>query len=412
MRFRVNKENVEAVEKGDRDVYLWDDKLPGFGAKVTPAGARIYVLKYRARRAQRWLVIGRHGDITADKARARAMKLRGVIADGGDPAQARDDRSAEPTIDDLADRYLSEYAEAHKKPSSAAEDRRNLKLHVRPELGSLKAGEITRQDVLKLHHKMRDTPGAANRVVALLSKMMVLAEEWGIRPEGSNPCRRVKKFEENARERFLSTEEFKKLGDALNAAERDGEHPSGTAIIRLLLLTGCRLSEILTLQWSYVDFERSVARLPDSKTGAKVVRLGAPALKLLADLPRTESPFVFPRARGANISADRTRKVGQGHFVGIQRIWQRVRKAAGLEDVRIHDLRHAFASLSVMGGVSLHVTGALLGHRQAVTTQRYAHLADDPLQAAAERVSSAVAAALAPPKRKANVAKLRRRAVP
>jgi integrase len=394
MRFRVNKENVEAIKPSDRDSYLWDDKVPGFGAKVTPKGARIYVLKYRARGAQRWLVIGRHGDITADKARSRATKLRGIIADGGDPAQARDDRSAEPSIDDLSDRYLEEYARPHKKPRSAEEDRRNLKQHVRPELGQLKAGDVTRQDVLKLHHKMRETPGAANRVLALLSKMMALAEEWGIRPENSNPCRRVKKFEENARERFLSTEEFRRLGDALADAESKGEHPSGIAIIRLLLLTGSRLSEILTLQWPHIDFEQSLLRLPDSKTGAKVVRIGAPALKLLAELPRTTSPYVFPRARGATTSPDRTRKVGDGHFVGIQRIWQRVRRAAGLEDVRIHDLRHAFASVSVMGGVSLHMTGALLGHRQAVTTARYAHIADHPLQAAADRVASAVAASL------------------
>lgn len=409
MKMRLTKTAVEALAPADSDTYAWDDKTPGFGVKVTPKGARVYVLKYRAGRAQRWMVLGRHGDVTVEQARKKATKLRGAVADGKDPARARDARAAAPTIDELADRFLDEYAEPHKKPRSVEEDRRNLKIHVRPELGHMKAGDVTRQDILKLHHKMRETPGAANRVVALLSKMFALAEEWGVRPEGSNPCRKVKKFEENARERFLATEELQRLGKALDAAERDGEHPSGIAIIRLLLLTGCRLSEILTLQWSFIDFEHSVLRLPDSKTGAKVVRLGAPALDLLAKLPRFEGPFVFPRARGAKVAPDRKRRVGAGHFVGIERIWQRVRARAALDDVRLHDLRHTFASWGVMGGVSLHMTGALLGHRQSQTTMRYAHLADDPLQAAAERVAGRIAATMKPSKAGAEVVDMPKR---
>jgi integrase len=394
MKTRLSKTSVEAIAPGSKDIYAWDDRTPGFGVKVTPAGGRVYVLKYRTAGAQRWLVLGRHGDVTLDQARTKAIKLRGAVADGKDPARLRDEHAAEPTVDQLADRYLAEYAEPHKKQRSVEEDRRNLKLHIRPELGALKVSALARQDILKLHHKMRATPGAANRVQALLSKMFGLAEEWGIRPEGSNPCRRIKKFEESSRERFLTTYELQRLGLALREAERDGEHPSGIGIIQLLLFTGCRRSEILTLQWSFVDLERCCLRLPDSKTGAKVVRLGAPALDLLSGLPRFASPFVFPAARGVNKSPDRERRVGAGHFVGIERIWQRVRARAGIGDVRLHDLRHTFASWSVMGGATLHMTGALLGHRQAGTTMRYAHLADDPVQAAADRVARAIAGAL------------------
>lgn len=394
MKTRLSKTGVEALAPGPRDVYAWDDRTPGFGVKVTPAGSRIYVLKYRAQGAQRWLVLGRHGEITVEQARTKAIRLRGAVAAGEDPAHTRDAHAAEPTVDELADRYLAEYAEPHKKPRSVEEDRRNLRLHVRPEFGALKVSAITRQDMLKLHHKMRATPGAANRVQALVSKMFGLAEEWGLRPESTNPARRIKKFEERARDRFLTTDELQRLGQALEEAERDGEHPSAIAIIRMLLLTGCRLSEILTLQWSFVDFERSCLRLPDSKTGAKVVRTGAPALDLLSGLPRFASPFVFPAARAANSSADRKRRVGAGHFVGVEHIWQRIRSRAGLDDVRLHDLRHTFASWSVMGGATLHMTGALLGHRQPGTTMRYAHLADDPVQAAAERVSGTIAGAL------------------
>jgi hypothetical protein len=193
--------------------------------KVTPKGARVYVLKYRAAGSQRWLTLGRHGEITAEEARTKAVKLRGAIADGKDPSRIRDDAAAAPTVDELADRYLAEHAAPHKKPRSIEEDRRNLVLHVRPNLGDLKAGEVTRQDILRLHYKLRVTPTAANRVQALLSKMFELAEAWGIRPEASNPCRRVPKYTERSRDRFLSTDELNRLGEALDAAERDGEHP-------------------------------------------------------------------------------------------------------------------------------------------------------------------------------------------
>jgi integrase len=392
MRTRLNKTAVEAIDPGDRDIYAWDDRTPGFGVKVTPRGARIYILKYRAGRAQRWLVLGRHGDVTTDEARIKATKLRGAIANGEDPAFARDERAAEPTVDELADRFLKEYAQPHKKPRSLEEDRRNLEKHVRPAIGRMKAGDVTRQDLLKLHHKMRATPGAANRVMALCSKMFGLAEEWGIRSAESNPCRHIKKFAEHARDRFLSADELQRLGKALNEAALD-EHPNGIGIIRLLLLTGCRLSEILTLEWSHVDFERGCLRLPDSKTGAKVVHLGTAALDLLASLPRYARPFVFPAVRRAS-GAPRSRRVGLGHFVGIQRVWQRVRARAGLDAVRIHDLRHTFASWSVIGGASLHITGALLGHRQTATTARYAHLAADPMREAASRVAGTLATAL------------------
>ena len=389
MKLRLTKTAVEGIVRAARDTYGWDTQVAGFGVKVTPAGGRIYVLKYRSAGAQRWVALGRHGDITADQARTKAIKLRGAVAEGQDPARIRDDRATEPTVGELADRYLIEHAEPHKKPRSVEEDRRNLKLHVRPALGGVKAGVVTRQDVMRLHHQLRATPIAANRVQALLSKLFDLAEQWGIRPENSNPCRRIPKFKEGRRKRFLSSDELGRLGEALTAAERDGEHPSGLAIIRLLLLSGCRRDEILTLKWRFVDFEHGCLRLPDTKTGEKEVYLGPPALALLAEFPRTESSFVFPAARRG--------KVDTGHFVNINPIWQRIRARAGIEDVRLHDLRHTFASWSVMGGATLHMTGALLGHRQSATTARYAHLAAEPQLAAAARTARALAGALAGP---------------
>jgi integrase len=393
MRARLTKTAVEALEPGSRDIYAWDDRVAGFGMKVTPKGARVYVLKYRAGRLQRWMTLGRHGEITAEQARAKAVMLRGAIAGGADPARDRNDGAAEPTVDNLADRYLEQYAAPHKKPRSVEEDERNLKLHVRPELGQMRVGDVARQDILKIHHRLRATPVAANRVTALLSKMFSLAEEWGIRPEGSNPARHIKKFAERSHKRFLSIGELQQLGKALTEAEAEDEQPIGIAIIRLLMLTGCRRAEILTLRWSFVDFDRSCLRLPDSKTGDKVVRLGAPALDLLADLPRfAHSPFVFPALR--HTTPGGKRRVGAGHFVGIERVWSRVRNRAGIDDIRLHDLRHTYASWAVMGGMTLPMIGELLGHRQPSTTARYAHLADDPLRAAADRVAGTIASAL------------------
>ena len=274
-----------------------------------------------------------------------------------------------------------------KKPRSVEEDRRNLAIHVRPAIGATKASDVTRQDILRLHHDLRSTPTAANRVRALLHKMFELAEEWGIRPEATNPCRRVPKYKEQSRQRFLSTAELTRLGEVLGEAERAGEHPSALAIIRLLLLTGCRLGEILTLQWSFIDFERGCLRLPDSKTGPKTIHLAPAALDLIAALPRFTSPYVFPAGHAG-------RGRGAGHFVGAPRVWRRIRTLAGLAGVRIHDLRHTYASHAIMGGMSLYMAGSLLGHRQPATTARYAHLSDEPQQAAAARVGATIAGAL------------------
>ncbi len=227
-------------------------------------------------------------------------------------------------------------------------------------------------------------PIAANRCLALLSKMLNLAEAWGLRPDGSNPTRHVAKYRERKVERFLSNVEFARLGTVLEEAARTGEHASVVAAIRLLILTGARRDEILSLRWEHVDFERGCLRLPDSKTGAKTIPLGAPALELLADLPRlNDNPYVLPGARPGR------------HYVGLGKAWRRLRAKAELPDVRLHDLRHSYASVGAGQNESLHVIGALLGHRDTASTQRYAHLSDDPMRAAADRISGHLAAAMA-----------------
>ncbi len=384
MKVKLTKRTADSAKFGERDLFLWDSVLPGFGLKVTPKGRRVFVLQYWVNGRARRVTLGLYGaELTVDQARAKARNLRGQVAAGGDPAAERARVRAIPTLAEFAERYMAEHAAVKKKPRSYEGDALNLRLHVLPTLGRLRLDQVTRADVARFHAGMRDRPFQANRCLALLSMMFTLAEAWGVQPDGSNPTRHVQKYPERKVERYLSDAELARLGGALEDAANTGEHPSVIAAIRLLIFTGCRRDEILKLRWEYVDFERGCLNLPESKTGAKVVPLGAPALELLAKLPRNEgNPFVLPG------------KVPGKHFVGIQKAWERLRAQAGLSDVRLNDLRHTHASVGAAAGESLLVIGALLGHQQQATTQRYAHLSDDPVRAAAERIDEHLEAAL------------------
>ena len=402
-RGKITARSVTAVEPDQRDTYLWDSELAGFGLKVTPAGRRTYLVQYRlggrGGRTRR-VTIGRHGSPwTPDGARRRAKELLGVVASGGDPAEARTREREDLTIGQLCDLYVAEGC-ATKKPSTMATDRGRIERHIKPLLGRKQCRAVTRADVERLMQDVaagktaadvrtgpqgraivRGGKGTATKAVSLLGAIFTFAVERGLRPD--NPAHGVRTYRSRNFERFLSPREYARLGEALAATERDGGNPAGIAAVRLLAMTGCRKSEILSLRWEHVDFEHQCLRLPDSKSGAKVVPLGAPALALLAGLPRTEgNPHVLPGASE------------EGYFVGLPKIWRRVRARAGLEGVRLHDLRHSFASVGAVGGDSLLIIGKLLGHRQSATTQRYAHLSDDPLKSSADRISRDIAAAL------------------
>lgn len=383
---KLTKRLVDSTAPGPSDVFLWDSELPGFGLKVAPSGRRVYVFQYARGSRRPRMTIGPHGaPWTPDTARKEALRLRGEVARGGDPASVKSEAKGAPTMKDFADRYLREHAEPKKKAASVRNDKLLLRLHVLPTLGRLKVADVTRADVTRLHLAMKETPMQANRALALLSKMFNLAERWGIRPEHSNPCRHVEKYRELRRTRFLSETELAALGKVLAKTERAKSEPwQATAAIRLLLFTGRRVSEVLSLRWADVDFERAVLTLPDSKTGAKSFALAPPALEVLKALPRIEdNPHVLP---------GRTRK-GKP-FVGLPHVWHRLREKAGLDGVRIHDLRHAFASAGASSGEALTLIGALLGHTTPTMTARYAHLSDNPVRAAGDRIAAIMAAAL------------------
>jgi integrase len=394
---------------------LWDTgkgAVTGFGARRQAKDRDeqtrgvSYVLKYRFQGRQRMFTIGRHGaPWTPETARKEAQRLLGRVVSGEDPADKKAAALAELTVSDWFDVYERDWSKLHKKSSTVAEDRRNFKKHIEPEIGPLKLAAVTDQHAVRIHRNRRDHPANGNRVIALLSHMFTVAVSPGFRavPKGHpNPTAEVELYPEKARERFLSAAELARLGKALDRAEQgwqpheaaalpDNERPArlspedwrAIAAIRLLLFTGARRSEILTMRWDWVDAERGVARLPDSKTGAKTIPLPAPAVEIMAALPRFKgNPHVLP--------GDKTGT----SFVGISKPWQRIRKLAKLDDLRLHDLRHAYASLAVANNESLYLVGAVLGHRQADTTERYAHLSADPVKALADRNAARIAAML------------------
>jgi integrase len=387
MRDKITKRAVDALKPAadGREAVIWDTQVKGFGVRTQRGGSKSYIVHYRVGSGRgaplRKLTIGKHGaPWTPETARSEAMRLLGLVESGADPGADKIARKEAPTVTDLAERFLAEHAEAKRKASTAAAYRKLLNKIILPAIGQRKVAEVTRADLTKLHHANRATPYQSNRLMAVLSKMFNLAEQWGLRPDGSNPCRHIERFAERHRERMLSAAELGRLGDALAAYSGS---PYSVAAIKLLVFTGARLGEVLGLEWDWIDIERGEARLPDSKTGAKTLHLPPPALALLAELPRLDgNPHVIVG-----------QKVGAS-MVNLEKPWRAIRAMAGLNDVRLHDLRHAFASVAASSGMGLPIIGKMLGHTQAATTARYAHLASDPVKAAAAAVAGKIAAAM------------------
>ena len=379
----ISRRTVEALKAGKDTVY-WDSELPGFGIRVYPTGAKHYVVQTRSRGATKRLTVGRHGVIAPEEARRRAALIIARIKAGEAPVPEplAAQRADEPTVAELAARYLEEYAELRCKPNTVTAYRQRATRHIVPALGKLPIGRVRREDVRDMHYGLRATPVMANRVVDLLSRMFNMAESWGLLPEGSNPCWRQVKYRERPRERFLTAGEFRRLGRVLSEAEGSGAiSVHAAAAIRLLMLTGCRKNEILTLRWTDVDLEARELHLADSKTGARTISLSPEAALVLAGIPRVEGNlWVIP----SRIKGECMRN--------IDHPWYIVRKRAGLNDVRLHDCRHSFASRALALGESLPAIGKLLGHAQVETTARYAHLARDSMHEAAARIAGSIAA--------------------
>lgn len=398
---KITLKALESLQDGD---FVWDTELRGFGVRARSRGL-YYLLKTRVKGQQRWFTIGKHGaPWTPEKARKQVLSLLGEIAAGQDPAEVRDDLKKRLSVAELCEIYLKEGC-GEKKPTTLATDKGRIERHIKPLLGRKDVRTLTRRDVEQFMRDVADGKtaadvrtgkrgraiveggkGTATRTVGLLGGIFSFAVYRGILVD--NPARGVKRYKDKRMERFLSEAEMSALGLAISGMESEGKiTPFAAAAMRLLILTGARRGEILSLQWPWIDFERTMAFLPDSKTGQKHIYLSAPALEVLNNIPRHEgNPHV--------ICGDTQGK----HLADLKRPWTQVLARAGIAGLRIHDLRHNFASVGAMGGMSLPMIGKLLGHLRTETTARYSHLADDPIKAANERIGARLANGIMPRK--------------
>ena len=400
MRERLTKSVVERVEAGPRDIIVWDRDVKGFGLKITPSGRKVYFAFYRTLSGQqRKPAIGVHGKVTAEEARQIAKRWIAAALTGQDISGERQEARAASLVRDLAKRYLEEYATCFKKPRSCQSDQSNLNNHVLPLIGTKKVAEVTRADIETVKAAIREGktaarrkakyrgrsitvggPGAANRTISLLSKMMSCAVDWGMRSD--NPALRIKKYPEHRKDRFLDSDEIQRLLSVLKVAKEQGtETVHVVACFRLLLFSGLRLGEVRDMHWEDFDPRRGTLRLHDSKTGARTVPLNSQAISVLQKHVSTKiGSFVIQSATGQGRPA-------------LGKPWQRIRKLANIDDTaNIHCLRHTFASWAVMGGLSLAQTGALLGHKSSQTTLRYADHLTEAVRGYSQKTANLIAA--------------------
>lgn len=409
MKVKIGRRALSAVPAVSRPTVFYDTELTGFGLKVSPTGAQSYIVEYRPGAggravAKRRMVLGRPKTMAPEEARSLASNILARVRLGQDPAAERASERKAETVGDLLDSFLDDHIRLKRKPRTAKLFQGYVDNHIRPALGMRKAGALTRSDVDRLHKTIgKRRPVTANRVLALIGASYSYGLRSGrLNDSVKNPAKEIEKFREKVRERFLSEVELSRLGKAIREAETVGtpwiresrsKHarklenqvtnigPHAAAALRLLIFTGARLREILDLRWEHVDFDRGLLFLPDSKTGKKTIVLGAAALSVLEQLPKVGS-FVIAGADNERPRSD------------LQRPWALVSNRAQLSGLRLHDLRHSFASVGAGSGFSLPVIGKLLGHSNVKTTERYAHLAADPLRRASDAISGAIAEAM------------------
>jgi integrase len=387
---KISKRTADALTPAPKDAYLWDGMVKGFALKVTPRGTKTYLFEYKDdHRKTRRVTIGHHGVITAEQARDKAKALAAEVELGGNPAAERSDRKSAATVSSLAEQWIEEHVAARRKAKTLHDYRGWLDRHILPMIGSMRVPEVQSRDVEKVVRSLSDHPTTANRVLAVISSMFTFAIRQHIVRD--NPARGIERNKETMRKRHLSPEELNRLGDVLRKAEARGDNQAGIDAVRVLLLTGMRRGEVEALEWQFVDWGSNQLCLPDSKSGEKTVPLGQSAIDLLKairarqeqDATFNENEFVFP---GKN-----------GHLIGLPKMWRKWRSEAGVEDVRVHDLRHTYGSFGASGGTPLFVISGVLGHKSTATTERYAHLQANPAKTAADSISSAIDAALTDP---------------
>lgn len=398
---KFTKRLLEAIEPSDKRQVLFDDEFTGFALRVSPNGRKTFYYSYRPGKGRgaekKWVMIGSFPEWTVEQARQRCKEMASAVHQGVDPAAALQEEKAALTVSEAMDAFYQEYVEKL-KPNTIAFYKHIIDHHLKPQLGKLRAKALGYADIAKLHTRLKGKPYMANRCIAVVSVFLNWCEKHGYRDRNTNPSKDIALYREHKRQEFMGATELSILGDTLDRMERtwlerqstkekrtgdlvDTITPQAAAAIRLLMFTGARRGEILALKWANIDLEQGVAVLPDSKTGFKVLQLPAPAMAVLNGLPQV-SEYVFPSPSAA------------GHMVNIKDAWGDVLKQSGLTGWRLHDLRHAFASMMVNSGASLPIVGKILGHSNVSTTQRYAHLEQNPARKAAEDAAAKIAQAL------------------
>ena len=379
---RITKRTVDALRVADKDTVFWDRDLAGFGVRVHATGRKVYVVQTRGPAGAKRVTLGLHGDLSADEARKQAAVVIDRIKRGEAPVPAPSE--PELTVEALAERFMRMHVEQHCKPSTVTTYRSVLDNHILPALGAKAVRAVGPKDIAALHHALRETPGTANSAVRVVSAMFGRAQAWELIAPGRNPRRSVRPYKLRSRERFLTPDEYRRLGRAMREARADGSVPrAAVAAIRLLMLTGCRHSEILSLRWDDVDRTAGELRLRDAKAGPRMVPLTAPVAAVLDAIARAPgNPWVIAAQKPGT------------HLSSLRPWWHSIRTRAGLGDVRLHDCRHSFASRALALGESVSAIAKLLGHRKVSTTVRYLHLMRDAERAAAARVGDSIGAHL------------------
>ncbi len=382
----LTEKRIRDLKPRDRNHIEWDDEIVGLGVRITPAGAKAYVLNYRINGRSRRMTLAKVSEMKLADARSLAAEYMTQVRRGTDPMADREGRRTAPTVADLCDRYLDEHAKPKKSARSAREDERQIAKYLRPALGNRKVADIDFEDIERLHRKMKATPYQANRVLALASKMFQLAEKWKLRPPHTNPCRLVERFKEASRERYFSPQELKAIGAALVAVEEDEKRPANpfaVLALRLAMFLGLRIGEVASLRWENVDLESGTLRLPETKTGARTHTLPSPAQALLATAPRLGECVIPGRDPNAPLN-----------HKAIHKVWDRVRKLAKLEDARIHDIRHTVATMAAETGAGAHLVRDLIGHKTLAMANLYVGRMNEPVRDLREKVAGAIDAAM------------------
>jgi integrase len=381
MKQKLTKKFIDSLKEENLiDSVVWDTEISGFGLKITLKGKKVFLLKYRNSLGKQCKPsIGDYGSITPEQARDIARQWKARIAEGGDPLEDKRLKKKQMSLNEFYDGYLKR-SKAYKKASSVGTDDTNYKNHLRNGLGKKLVSSISKEDVSKWYAELSDKPGAAGKTLSFLSALMNDAEKEGVRDQNSNPCKFIKKYKTNKIERYLSPSELQRLMATLDDIEKNKSmHPVIVPAIKIALLTGARKSEFLGLKWDWIDFEKSIILLPDSKTGSRPLYLSESAKQILQNVPKQKNnPYIFWGLKPKD------------HYHNLKKPFAKILKLASIENFRIHDLRHTHASYAVNSGQAMPIIAKLLGHSSTKTTERYAHVDFDPALQAAEAVSQAM----------------------